>query len=976
MKRASLGIGLGIGDYIDSGNSGCTDPTADNYDATATVDDGSCYSCASFILSTQTMDATPGNSNGAALAIVTGGTAPYTYLWFNATTGLPIGQTTNPAIGLAAGTYTCTVTDANGCTGSAGASVSTGYTYGCIDPLASNYIFTANTDDGSCLYDGCTNPTACNYNAAANNDDGSCLGLLGCTDASASNYNANATCDDGSCTYSVTITEGCTDPCYANYDPSPLIISNNSLCSGTAYCTIPDPAFRAALDVALGPQTWVNGNQIALCTINSIITLNVVGGNIASMQGIECFTALTTLQCDNNQLTSLDVSQNTALTYLYCGNNQLTSLNVSQNTALIYLDCQYNQLTSLNVSQNTALTGLNCYNNQLTSLDVSQNLALIILNCSINQLTSLNVSQNTALIGLECPNNQLTFLDITQNIALTYFRCNDNQLTSLNVSQNTALTYLDCQYNQITSLDVSQNTALIYLYCTNNQLTTLDVSANTALKDVRCQDNQLTSLDVRNGNNTNFTGFNASNNPNLYCIDVDNDVYSTANWTNIDAWSSFSNDCSIVYGCTDDCYVEYDPLATVDDGSCSTAIYCTIPDLAFRTALINHSPTLNITTNDFVGANGDQIELCKVNNIISVNVANDGITDMTGIECFTALTTLNCYNNQLTNLNVSQNTALTQLICGYNQLTSLNVSQNTALTFLHCSNNQLTSLNVSGASALISLSCDYNQLTSLDVSQNAALNGLGCYSNQITSLDLSQNPALTTLNCSYNQLTSLDVSQNPVFYWLSCGSNQLTSLDVRNGNNTNFTYFHAQQNPDLYCIAVDNAIWSNDPLNWTGWTFVFDSQSYFSNNCVSGCMDSTTPAVNYNPLAVWDNGSCCYATQNPICSGCTDSLAVNYDSYALSDDGSCCYIGGCTDSSANNYNPAACFNDGSCAYAVLGCMDSSVSNYNPAATIDDGSCCIDGCTDPIATNYNALATCDNGSCTYIVSTIWTKFDIL
>ena len=40
------------------------------------------------------MDATPGNSNGAVLATVTGGTAPYTYLWDDASA-----QTTNPATG-------------------------------------------------------------------------------------------------------------------------------------------------------------------------------------------------------------------------------------------------------------------------------------------------------------------------------------------------------------------------------------------------------------------------------------------------------------------------------------------------------------------------------------------------------------------------------------------------------------------------------------------------------------------------------------------------------------------------------------------------------------------------------------------------------------------------------------------------------------------------------------------------------------
>jgi gliding motility-associated-like protein len=48
------------------------------------------------------------SANGSALANVSGGTAPYTYLWSN-------GNTTNTANNLTAGTYTVQVTDTNGC---------------------------------------------------------------------------------------------------------------------------------------------------------------------------------------------------------------------------------------------------------------------------------------------------------------------------------------------------------------------------------------------------------------------------------------------------------------------------------------------------------------------------------------------------------------------------------------------------------------------------------------------------------------------------------------------------------------------------------------------------------------------------------------------------------------------------------------------------------------------------------------------
>jgi hypothetical protein len=74
-----------------------------------------------------------------------------------------------------------------------------------------------------------------------------------------------------------------------------------------------------------------------------------------------------------------------------------------------------------------------------------------------------------------------------------------------------------------------------------------------------------------------------------------------------------------------------------------------------------------------------------------------------------------------------------------------------------------------------------------------------------------------------------------------------------------------------------------------------------------GCTDST--AANYNPLANLDDGSCWY-----ILLGCIDSTAVNYDSLANTDDGSCCFVAGCIDPFATNYNSSACYNDSSCTY--------------------------------------------------------------
>ena len=240
------------------------------------------------------------------------------------------------------------------------------------------------------------------------------------------------------------------------------------------------------------------GNQLTELDVsnNTALTSLSCGGSQLTELDVSNNTALTYLDCRSNQLTELDVSNNTALTLLYCDGNQLTELDVSKNTALEYLSCDSNQLTELDVSKNTAPIRLYCSSNQLTELDVTG--TLTDLDCSSNQLTELDMTGCTALSRLVCRSNQLTELDVTGCTALEILSCDSNQLTELDVSNNTALTFLSCDGNQLTELDVSKNTALEYLSCDSNQLTELDVSKNTALEILYCSSNQFTELDLSN----------------------------------------------------------------------------------------------------------------------------------------------------------------------------------------------------------------------------------------------------------------------------------------------------------------------------------------------------------------------------------------------------------------------------------------------------------------------------------------------
>ena len=72
--------------------------------------------------------------------------------------------------------------------------------------------------------------------------------------------------------------------------------------------------------------------------------IDVSWKSIESLKGIELFTALTSLYCLHNQLTTLDVSKNTKLETLDCSFNLLNTLDVSKNTELIYLRCYGNAI--------------------------------------------------------------------------------------------------------------------------------------------------------------------------------------------------------------------------------------------------------------------------------------------------------------------------------------------------------------------------------------------------------------------------------------------------------------------------------------------------------------------------------------------------------------------------------------------------------------------------------------------------------
>jgi len=158
---------------------------------------------------------------------------------------------------------------------------------------------------------------------------------------------------------------------YSNTELKLIVDANaNSICSianlsaSNSNCTnIPDTNFEYKL-INLGYDNVLDGKASTI-NINTVTYLDVSYSNISDLTGIQDFIALTTLNCNYNQLTSLNVNSNISLYELDCSNNQINGLQLNFNISLSALDCRSNQLTSLDIrnGNNTIIFNFNTYNN-------------------------------------------------------------------------------------------------------------------------------------------------------------------------------------------------------------------------------------------------------------------------------------------------------------------------------------------------------------------------------------------------------------------------------------------------------------------------------------------------------------------------------------------------------------------------------------------------------------------------------------
>ena len=407
----------------------------------------------------------------------------------------------------------------------------------------------------------------------------------------------------------------------------------------------------------------------------NIWDLDVTSQRIANLKGIEYFTNLRRLYCNDNKLKTLDLSGNAELQQVYCSSNKLEQLNLSGNSQMRIVECNDNEnLTTLDVSSNPYLKILRCRNNNLSKLDLSNNPDLEILNCNDNKLPELDLSNNKKLEELSCANNLLKKLDVSNRSSLKKVICNDNQLVRLDINNNGSMTTLYASNNQLTSLNLT-GTYITYKKIENNVCT---VPANKCVRIIYLDDlaGDFDKTNVRSIDGGEIKG-------NTIEVDL------------------YSNQVTYYYFCGNGDTIGFKILLDWVGEETDVAINENyFPDANFRDYVSKLDGRID-------GRRDGALDR-KESALTEVNISNLTIRDLEGIKYFTELEKLDCTKNKLWDLNLSRNTKLKQLHCENNILAQLNLENQVDLEFLDCSNNRLTCLNLPSMPNLKEFKADGN----------------------------------------------------------------------------------------------------------------------------------------------------------------------------------------------------------------------------------------------------------------------------
>ncbi len=741
--------------------------------------------------------------------------------------------------------------------------------------------------------EGCTNDMAINYNEEAFIDNGSCEFNEGCTDPLAENFDETAFIDDESCTYIY----GCINEFASNYDSLAAdiptgIITPGSTCNLVSFTNTHfgiDPAFYLEWEdvLQIGARIYVgdNGQQWFIDAVafdgggcNSPTTLIYVVSTEAEADG----NPNTNTPGVNVNAVVGEIWQVDPCIFIY-GCTNPTALNFNPEAGVDDGSC-------INIPGCTDPSAAS-YNPAATQDDGSCNGGDVIC------------TENKTLVTVE--------------IMVDQYGCETSWIIYDQYGDGTPLAEVNDLY-----CGVPVGTTIEYQTCIND---------NTNIM-FWLQDSYGDGL-----GGAQWGGIDGTWIVYTECGDTISEGIGDFGELIIDVGQVVPCAPEVVEGCTDDNYLEFNPYANTDNGSCETerVFGCINPD-AFNydenanTQLVNPQclNTLRLTDwadNGWAG---------------SFMVVTQG-DDFWGP--FTLESDQTVFETQI-NLNTEE------MVKAY--FYSFGQSQQTTE---QCSFEILNPIGdiilEGGTNPYTNPILSYNQYNFLYQGQALCGNNCepkiyGCLDSEAVNYDELAN---TTSNDCYYNPGCIDAAYIEYYNYIA---NNGIEADFDNGT------------CEVYAIfgCIDETAFNYNELATVNQVAVEDE----TDPCIPTILGCTDPlAFNYNSEAnTLEPGSC-----EPVINGCTDSLAFNYDEDANTDNDSCIeVVEGCTDSTALNYNENANTDNNSCISYIYGCTDETAFNYDEDANTDNDSCIavVEGCTNILSVNYNIDANTDDGSCVLIV----------
>ena len=643
--------------------------------------------------------------------------------------------------------------------------------------------------------------------------------------------------------------------------------------------------------------------------------------------------------------TSKNVGDELYLRIIASGDYEVEGVDYAHPIDVPYSEGKRYRITSPNINVKGRVLRLECNNDQLTALDVTKCYSLEVLDCSGNFLSVLDLSKSSSLQQVSCGNNRLQNLDVQKCVFLESLYCGGNRLTALDVTRNSSLVGLDISNNRIkgtamTTLMKSLPNATSRLIkpqiWVNNPKHEANIVSQSQVaiakaKDWVVSDTHLAPYEgtpdgvaIGSGRITMTTQkkvgekivlqINASGE-----FDIEGVEHSRPFAKNQIEFTLTSQQVTIK-GDVIQLTCSGNKLTQLDISQCPTlsAITCdrnelTALNLDHNTELSsvscsnNQLSELNVTHNEEL-----QALTCNNNNLSQLDLSHNP-----------ALLTLICSSNQLSQLDFSHNPYFTTLWAASNKLTALDFSHNPKVASLVLLNNQIkgTSMDALIASlpatkgtllgiskteegnvitrrqvaalkaknwttyagffeeyegslevgdGRITLTTDMNigemitlevnakgdfLIEGVDMSQGIKPNQIGfrltdkrltikgdvtslrCSADKLTALDVTQCPTLVELNCGSNRLTHIDLAHNAQLSRLECNDNQLTALDLAHNPELNALICYRNQLTALNLSA-------NEKL-----TFLASQYNQLTTVDVSKCPELKTLWLHNNQIS-------------------------------------------------------------------------------------------------------------------------------